>query len=113
MELKQPDYSIQYDPGTATVICRGALRLDGLEAYRPVLDILENAAAETTALTVDLQELEFLNSSGISMLSMFVVRLRQRGMAQLTFKGSAKIVWQTRSLKNLQRLMPSIALVLA
>ncbi|MFG3816172.1 MAG: hypothetical protein BJG00_002110 [Limnothrix sp. CACIAM 69d] len=112
MELKQPDYSIQYDPATATILCRGSLRLDGLEAYRPVLDILEAAAEESEQIIVDLQELEFLNSSGISMLSMFVVRLRQRGTAKLTFKGSANIVWQTRSLKNLQRLMPSIELVL-
>jgi hypothetical protein len=77
-----------------------------------VLDILEAAAEESEHIIVDLKELEFLNSSGISMLSMFVVRLRQRGTAKLTFKGSANIVWQTRSLKNLQRLMPSIELVL-
>lgn len=110
MEIKTDDYSIWHDPETSTVFFRGFLRLDGMEEYQPVMDLLLSAMENTTAFTVNLRELEFLNSSGISMLSMFVVRVRQKGDVKLVLQGSDKILWQTKSLKNLQRLMPSLAL---
>ncbi len=110
MEIRTNDYTVTYDPASATVVIRGFLRLEGADGYQPVMDLLLNAAETTETCTVDLRELEFLNSSGISMLSMFVVKMRQRGNVNLTFQGSDQILWQTKSLKNLQRLMPSLNL---
>lgn len=110
VDIQADDYSIQYDADTATVYFRGFLRLDGIEKYQPVMDVLLNAVNQSTQFTIDLRELEFLNSSGISMLSMFVVKVRDRGNISLTLIGSEKILWQTKSLKNLQRLMPSLVL---
>lgn len=89
---------------------QGLLRLDGMEKYQSIMDFLLNGVEQAPTLTIDLRELEFLNSSGISMLSMFVVKVRDRGDVNLIFKGSNKILWQTKSLKNLQRLMPSLIL---
>ncbi|AFY72519.1 hypothetical protein Syn7502_00355 [Synechococcus sp. PCC 7502] len=110
MEIKTSDYRVWYDPENSTVFCSGYLRLDGAEEYQPIMDLLINAINDQPAITVNLRELEFLNSSGISMLSMFVIKVRQNGKIQLIFEGSSKILWQTKSLKNLQRLMPSIKL---
>ena len=111
MEIKTDDYSIWHDPETSTVFFRGFLRLDGMEEYQPVMDLLLSAMDQTsTGFIINLRELEFLNSSGISMLSMFVVRVRQKGDVKLALQGSDKILWQTKSLKNLQRLMPSLVL---
>ncbi|MCG9887223.1 MAG: hypothetical protein MH825_16960 [Cyanobacteria bacterium] len=112
-QLRTDDYSICYEPDRQTVRCSGSLRLDGLDAYRPIVDLLDEASQQGTTLTLDLSDLEFLNSSGISMLSMFVVGLRKRGDCHLILQGSNRILWQTRSLKNLQRLMPSIELNLS
>lgn len=113
MDIKTDDYSIRHDSEAATVFLRGFLRLDGMEKYQPVMDVLLAAVEQSAALTIDLRELEFLNSSGISMLSMFVVKVRDKGDVNLTLKGSDKVLWQTKSLKNLQRLMPSLTLVFA
>ncbi len=113
MDIKTDDYIIRDDPNTSTVYFQGFLRLDGMEEYQPIMDVLLNAVAESPVFTIDLRELEFLNSSGISMLSMFVVKVRDMGDVQLSFKGSDKILWQTKSLKNLQRLMPSLDLEFA
>ncbi|MDX2232491.1 MAG: hypothetical protein NW220_22865 [Leptolyngbyaceae cyanobacterium bins.349] len=110
VNIQTDDYSIRHDVESATVYFRGFLRLDGIEKYQPVMDILLNAVNESTNFTIDLRELEFLNSSGISMLSMFIVKVRDRGGVDLILKGSDKILWQTKSLKNLQRLMPSLTL---
>jgi len=110
MEIKAKDYSVWYEPAESTVFFKGFLRLDGMEAYQPIINLLNSVSDGSDTVTLDLQELEFLNSSGISMLSMFVVSLRNKGTVKLILKGSNKVLWQTKSLRNLQRLMPSIVL---
>ncbi|HEY9297574.1 MAG TPA: hypothetical protein VIQ31_14640 [Phormidium sp.] len=110
MEIKTDDYRIWHDPGTSTVFFRGFLRLAGMEEYRPVMELLLTVIEKTPNFTINLRELEFLNSSGISMLSMFVIKVREKGNVNLVLQGSDQIVWQTKSLKNLQRLMPGIKL---
>lgn len=110
MEIKTEDYSIYHQPETATVFMGGMLRLEGIDQYQSILDLLLNAAQQTSAFTLNLRELEFINSSGISMLSMFAIQMRQKGSIQVTLLGSSKILWQTKSLRNLQRLMPSLKL---
>ncbi len=113
MEIRTDDYGIWYEPDSSTIFFQGYLRLDGMEAYRPVMELMLGALEESaTSLTLNLAELEFLNSSGISMLSMFVVKVRQKEEVQMVLQGSAKILWQTKSLKNLQRLMPRLTLEL-
>lgn len=110
MNIQTEDYLVQHDPDTQTIVFKGFLRLNGMDGYRPIMDMMLSAIEAGGNCIVDLQELEFLNSSGISMLSMFVVKVRDSGTAQLTFVGSNKVLWQTRSLKNLKRLMPSLVI---
>lgn len=105
--IETEDYRVYHQAETATVFLEGFLRLDGMEAYQPIMNLLL-AAAQGETCTVDLHQLEFLNSSGISMLSMFVVKVRDRATTRLRFRGSEGILWQTRSLKNLKRLMPAL-----
>jgi hypothetical protein len=114
MEIKTEDYRIYYDPDTKTVSCQGSLRLSGTEEYAPIVKLLNNLAdQEPPKITLDLRELEFLNSSGINVLSKFVIKVRQQGNIQMVLQGSKNIPWQGKSLKNLQRLMPSLQLELA
>ncbi len=113
VEIKTDDYSIWYEEAASTAYFRGFLRLDGMEEYQPVMDLLLSAVDKSPTLILNLRELEFLNSSGISMLSMFVVKVRDRGDVQLILQGSNKVLWQTKSLRNLQRLMPSLTLELS
>jgi hypothetical protein len=113
MEIQTKDYTIGFDPTTATIFFKGFLRLNGLEAYQGIKDFLNEVLEKIPNLTLNFEELEFLNSSGISMLSMFIVEIRNRENIQLKLQGSNKILWQTKSLKNLQRLMPSIEIELS
>jgi len=41
-----------------------------------------------------------------------VIKVRQQKNIQIAVKGSNRIPWQGKSLKNLQRLMPSLQLEL-
>ena len=110
VEITGKDYKVWYATEDTTVFLKGFLRLDGIEEYKPIMNLLIDAISEASALAIDLKELEFLNSSGISMLSMFVVEVRNRGNTDITLLGSSKVLWQTKSLKNLQRLMPTMQL---
>jgi hypothetical protein len=113
MEIKARDYNISYDSGTETVNCQGSLRLNGMEEYAPIVQLLNDIAdRDPPTLTLDLRNLEFLNSSGINVISKFVIKVRQKGTIQMIVQGSKTIPWQGKSLKNLQRLMPKLKLEL-
>jgi len=109
-EITTEDYRIWLNSDRKTVYFQGFLRLEGMKEYQPIMDNLLSILAEYPELTLNLEALEFLNSSGISMLSMFVMKARGQSETVLTLKGSKNILWQTKSLRNLQRLMPSLIL---
>lgn len=110
-EIKGEDYLVQYDPSAATVKFQGELALGGPKEYAPINDLLaEMASSNPEAMTIDLKELAFLNSSGISMLSKFVLGLRKKKDVQLVVLGSSNMPWQGKSLKNLQKFFPSLKL---
>lgn len=113
MEIKTEDYRVWYNPATTTINCQGSLRLSGMEEYEPIVQLLNDAIGiEPQTITLNLRELEFLNSSGINILSKFTIKVRQKGNIQMVVRGSKNIPWQGKSLKNLQRLMPSLQLEL-
>ncbi len=113
MEIKTEDYRICYDPSTATVSFVGSLRLSGSAEYAPIVELLGSlASVEPAKITLNLQQLEFLNSSGINMLSKFIIEVRKQARVQMAVQGSQRIAWQSKSLKNLQRLMPGLQLEL-
>lgn len=113
MEIKSKEYSVCYDSITETVSCQGSLRLNGLEEYEPIVQLLNDIAdQDPPKITLNLRELEFLNSSGINVISKFVIKVRQKGNIQMIVQGSKNIPWQGKSLKNLQRLMPKLQLEL-
>lgn len=111
MEIKTEDYNIWYDAAAKTVICQGSLRLGGMQDYAPIEQLLQDVLAQQPQnLTLNLRGLKFLNSSGINMLSKFVIKARQQKNMQLVVQGSTNIPWQGKSLKNLQRLLPTLEL---
>jgi hypothetical protein len=111
MELRDDDYQIWYDAETQKLTCQGALRLGGPDEYAPIAQLLDEVVKqEPQNLELDLRKLAFLNSSGINTLSKFVIKVRQNSQIQLVIQGSNEIPWQTKSLPNLQRLLPTLKL---
>lgn len=109
MEIKTDDYRVWYDPATATVNFQGLLRESGITDYKPIEELLDEVMAqELPTLTMNLQQLEFLNSSGMSILSRFVIGVRKKKTTQLVVKGSKEMSWQGKVLGNWQRLMPAL-----
>ena len=111
MEIKAENYHIIYDSIKEVVEFQGALRLSGTKEYGQIFDFLnEILEQEPEKITLNLQKLKFLNSSGISMLSKFVINVRKKKNIQILVMGASDNPWQSKSLKNLQRLMPSLVL---
>lgn len=104
-------FDVRLEEENSTVLFKGALRLCGTEDYAPILDMLkETLAAPAMPIVLDLRELDFLNSSGITMLSRFVMEARNRPGIDLQVLASEAVPWHGRSLRNLQRLMPTLSI---
>jgi hypothetical protein len=99
MEINQAAYQVTYDPSTATIACQGAFRLQGGAEYNPILELLIEATdAKPSLLTLDLRTLQLLNSSGINMLSKFVLQVRKHNTSQVVIKGSSQFPYSPRSM---------------
>ena len=110
-EIKGEDYTVSYREDPVRVKFAGELALAGPQEYSTINTLLKGIAeACPTEITIDLKELAFLNSSGISMLSKFVLGLRKKKEIQLIILGSNNMPWQGKSLKNLQKFLPTLKL---
>lgn len=111
-KVQGEDYLVEIEPDSNnTIKFKGELSLGGPSEYTPIKALLESVSElELESMTIDLQELHFLNSSGISMLSKFVISLRKKTKLQLIILGSEQIPWQKKSLKNLQKFLPGLKL---
>jgi len=109
--VKGDDYLVELLRENMTVKFVGELSLGGPQEYSPIKNLLDlTTENDPDNITIDLKELSFLNSSGISMLSKFVIGLRKYKRLQLTILGSEQIPWQKKSLKNLQKFLPGLKL---
>ena len=103
-------YAVNHDPDAKTISMEGIFRLNGFAEYEPVTSLLMQAFDSSEELTLNLKSLSFLNSSGIAVLSKFVIHARDSKTATLKILGSKQISWQSKSLVNLKRLMPALEL---
>jgi hypothetical protein len=111
-KVKGEDYQVEYDPTLTTINFQGEIALGGPRDYAPIVNLLNLVAdSEPEIITLNLQELAFLNSSGISMLSKFVLTMRKKKGTQLVVLGAKQVPWQGKSLKNLERLLPGLKLI--
>ena len=111
MEIKTEDYHIYYDTKTTTMTYTGILRLGGMDEYAPIVQLFNQILEqEPPLIKINLCQLQLLNSSGINILSKFIIKVRQKKHIKMVIQGSKKIPWQNKSLKNLQRLMPNLQL---
>ena len=83
-EITGKNYRVAYDSDNEVVAFEGTLRLRQMVDYDSIEKLLKKAASEASSiLTLDLRGLEYLNSSGITTLSMFVYNLSQQEDAKL------------------------------
>ncbi len=112
MRVEGENYSVTFDADT--VICVGELNLRGKEGYGPIAELLDSVVAQNDLpriLNLDLRRLAFLNSSGITTLGGFIIKVRNKGGVGLKIICSNDHAWQGRSIKGLQKLMNGLEVV--
>lgn len=111
MEIVAKKYRLTYEAETARVSCHGSLFLNGNKEYEPLLSFLKEAAdQQSTNLTLDLRNLEFLNSSGINTIMQFVTYVGDSKPTQFKFTVlvSKNNLFHRKLSANLQRLLSSL-----
>jgi len=109
MQVQGDKYSITYQSETETVRCAGFLDLRGKDGYKDIADLFDKVAARSPSpekIMLDVRDLEFLNSSGITTIGGFVIKLRKKEGIMLLIQCANKHSWQSRSMTGLQKLMP-------
>ncbi len=110
MEIRTADYAVWKDEETSTIYLEGVMRLNA-PTYQEIGQVLKEQLEEAgESLTLDVGRLELLNSSGINFLAKFTISVRSSQLARFVVKGSRRYPWQSKSLKNLQRLYPAMTL---
>ena len=104
--ISEASYTASWDTDTNEVTLRGELRLNGTPEYAPIVAMLEEGLA-AGPIVVDLRGLQFLNSSGISMLMRLAIRARD-SKGDLYLRGSKRVPWQGKSLPNLKRVFAAM-----
>lgn len=112
MKFESQYAKMWFEEESKTVFLEGTFRLNADE-YSAMSDALnEVLVGKPSTLKLDLTGLEFLNSSGINVIAKFVIAVRNLSTVALTVRGCKKIPWQGKSLPNLKKIHPGIALII-
>lgn len=116
-KIETPDFTVYFEASEQTVVLMGSLRLNAALEYEPISTLMTQALEALIAqgkpvLILDLRELKFLNSSGINLLYQFVLKVRKQGSMGLKVRGSSKNAWQSKSLTNMTKFMPTLQIAI-
>lgn len=109
MRAERPDYSVDAGPSPGAWVLRGVLRLESPEAYAKAFEPIVAALAKAPAVSIDLSQVAFLNSSGIRALADVLLLARER-RCQVKLFGSAAVPWQKKLAVSLSGLFPEIVM---
>ncbi len=113
MELTAGESILKFDKQNSILIMQGSMRLANLTEYDKVLKFLnEITNMVSDVLTVDMKNLTFLNSSGITTLSMYILGIKKIGKPKIIVLGSNKVSWQDKSLNNFHKLWADVTITI-
>lgn len=105
MEIREREYQVSYDAGSARLAIAGTIRLLNKD-YKDIRALFDQVLfLNPPRLEIDLRGLRMLNSSGVNTLSRFVIDLRGRATA-VRFIGSRGDAFQQKTLMMMHHLLP-------
>jgi hypothetical protein len=111
MEVKEDEYAARFIEAENLVVMTGTMRLQNLASYEPIKKVLKEGLDKASGpLTLDIRNLNFMNSSGVTMLSLLIIEARNKKSTPMKFIGSAKVSWQVKSVPNFKKLWDEVVL---
>src|ERR1043165_7583163 len=107
MMFEHDDYSVTCAPGDPTAVLRGVMRLPTPAAYERIFMPLAARVSSGSALSVDLTQVTFMNSSGIRALATLVLSAKAHG-TPLRIIASRHVPWQNKTAASLGSLSPAL-----
>ncbi len=110
--MKDPKYTISYDIDLASLIFSGSFILNSSTEYDPILQLLKQTADnhEPHKLVLDISGLKFMNSSGLNMVTKFIMYFNEvkKYKLKLYIKIHKKVNWQEKLCSNMSKLLESL-----
>jgi len=110
--MKDQKYSIIYDIDSASLMFSGSFVLNSSLDYDPILQLLKQTADkhEPHKLVLDISGLKFMNSSGLNMITKFIMYFNdvKKYKLKLYIKIHRKINWQEKLCCNMGKLLESL-----
>ncbi len=101
--------TITFEETESLLVFEGSMRLANMKEYDVVTDFLkESSETSPQNLTMDLRSLKFLNSSGITTLSLFILTCKKNNQPQITVLKNDNISWQQKSVTNFKKLWDDV-----
>lgn len=107
-ELEAGDSKLVFDEGSKLITISGSMRLANIQEYDKIKQFLFDSCQGISDVKVDVSKLEFLNSAGITTLSMFILTKKKEANINVTFIGSKSVFWQEKALENFGKLWPEV-----
>ena len=111
MEFNGQDFKINIDNLNNTENLSRSLRLWTPAHYNTIKQfLLDVHDLDIIELQLNFKNMDFLNSSGISMLCTFILEIKKLNKMPVKIIGNKNILWQTKSFQNLKLLWDRLEL---
>ncbi len=98
--MEGANYSVEFNEKKKRVSIKGSMRLPVHEYINYFIPAFMDFSKKIESdVEIDLTALEYLNSSGISFISMYLAEMKDRSQ-QVTLIGSSDISWQNMTMEN-------------
>ncbi|NDC82291.1 hypothetical protein EB093_01315 [bacterium] len=108
--MGNPDYKIEISD--QLIILRGVFRLESPNIYDELFSPIRDKLSSGESITLDIKDVTFLNSSGITALARLIITARTFEV-EMSIIGNHEVPWQKKSLVSLNRLWPQLCVSLS
>lgn len=108
--MENDDYKIRLNENGHFIIS-GVLRLQSPTIYDDLFVPIKIDIESNRPITVDLQNVSYLNSSGITALARLIIKARTHD-APFKIIAKSDVPWQKKSILSLKRLWPKLEIIM-
>ena len=108
--MENDDYTIKFNDN-GTFVITGVLRLQSPNIYDELFAPIRDLISQGQSTTIDLCDVSFLNSSGITALARLIIIARTHE-APFLIIAKSDVPWQKKSIMSLKRLWPKLEITL-